>query len=97
MFNILMPNSANNAKKAKIKSKFKTAFFQYQYQEVGIKAARIFKEKEDVLETQLNVNNKELLNVKLYQSRPLELDTKTKLTQYLKLLLMLQETNIYNF
>jgi hypothetical protein len=29
VFNILMPSSTNNTKKAKIKFKFKTAFFQY--------------------------------------------------------------------
>jgi hypothetical protein len=29
VFNILMPNSTDNAKKAKIKSRFKTAFFKY--------------------------------------------------------------------
>jgi hypothetical protein len=61
---------------------------------VGIKAARIVKEKEDALETQLN-EDEELLDAELYQAGPLELNTKTEFTQYLKLLVMLQETNIY--
>jgi hypothetical protein len=97
MFNILMPNSADNAKKAKIKSRFKTAFFQYQDWEVGIKAARILKEKEDALETQPDVDDRELSDTELYQSGPLELDTETELTWYLKLPLMPRETNIHNF
>ena len=45
-----MPSSTDNAKKAKIKSGFKTAFFQYQDREIGIKAARILKEQENALE-----------------------------------------------
>jgi len=93
-----MPNSTDNAKKAKIKSRFKTAFFQYQDWEVSIKAARILKEKEDAPETQLdNDNNRELSDTKLYQAGPLEFDTKTEFTKYLKLLVMLRETNIYYY
>jgi hypothetical protein len=97
VFNILMPNSADNAKKAKIKSGFKTAFFQYQDREVGIKAARILKEKEDAPETQPDDDDGELSDAELYRSGPLELDTETELTRYLKLPLMPRETNIYNF
>jgi hypothetical protein len=99
VFNILMPSSTNNAKKAKIKSGFKIAFFQYQDREVGIKAARILKEQEDVLETQHHDDNKDdkLLDAELYRSGPLELDTETEFTRYLKLLVMPQETNIHHF
>jgi hypothetical protein len=50
VFNILMPLLVNNAKKAKIKSRFKTVFYKYQEQEVAIKDARFCKEQEDVLE-----------------------------------------------
>ena len=46
-----MPTSADNAKKAKIKLGFKTAFFQYQDWESSIKAARILRQNEDALET----------------------------------------------
>ena len=74
-------------------------FFQYQDREVGIKAARILKEQEDALETQHYNDDKddELLDVELYWSGLLELDTKTELTWYLKLLVMPQETNIHHF
>ena len=41
----------NNTKKAKIKSRFKTAFYKYQEQEIAIKDAKFRKEQEDVLET----------------------------------------------
>jgi hypothetical protein len=47
-----MPTSADNAKKAKIKSEFKAAFYQYQDWEAGIKAARILKETRDMWRTQ---------------------------------------------
>ena len=90
VFNILMPSSTNNTKKAKIKSRFKKAFFHYQDREVGIKAARILKEQEDALETQHYDDDKddELSDAELYWSGPLELDTETELTWYLKLLVM---------
>lgn len=88
VFNILMPNSTDNAKKVKIKSRFKAVFFKYQDWEVGIKAARILKEREDALETQLD-EDEELLDVELYRAGPLELDTETEFTQYLKLPVML--------
>jgi hypothetical protein len=85
-------------KEAKIKSGFKTAFFKYQDWEAGIKTARILKEREDVPETQLdNDSNKELSNAELYQAGPLEFDTETEFTQYLRLLVMLRETNIYYY
>ena len=85
-----MLSSTDNAKKAKIKSGFKTAFFQYQDREVGIKAARILKEQEDAPETQHHDDDKddELSDAELYRSGPLELDTETELTWYLKLLVM---------
>jgi hypothetical protein len=51
VFSILMPTLVDNAKKAKIKSGFKTAFYQYQDWELGIKAARILKQNENALET----------------------------------------------
>jgi hypothetical protein len=38
-----------------------------------------------------------LLDAELYWSGPLELDTETEFTRYLKLLVMLRETNIYHF
>jgi hypothetical protein len=92
-----MPTSADNAKRAKIKSGFKAAFFKYQDQESGIKAARILKEVQDALETQVDDEEDELLDAELYRTSPLELDTKTELTKYLKLLVMPQETDIYHY
>ena len=74
-----------------------STFFQYQDREVGIKAARILKEQEDTLETQHDDNDDELLDAELYRSSPLELDTKTEYTWYLKLLLISRETNIHHF
>ena len=87
----------NNAKKAKIKLRFKTAFYKYQKQEVAIKDARFRKEQEDALEIQLDNNNKEgeLLDAELYQSGPLNVKTETELPRYLKLPAMPRETNIY--
>jgi len=93
-----MPNSTDNAKKAKIKSGFKTAFFQYQDREVGIKAARILKEKEDAPETQPDDDNDgELSDAELYRAGPLEFDTETEFTKYLKLPVMPRETDIYYY
>ena len=88
---------ADNTKKAKIKSGFKSALFQYQDQEVGINAARILKQNENALEIQEDNDNDELLDVELYRTSPLELEIKTKLTCYLKLLVMERETNIYHY
>ena len=82
---------------------FKTAFFQYQDWELGIKAARILKEKEDALETQADNkgddgnSDSELSDVELYRTSPSELDTETELTRYLKLPVMERETNIYHY
>jgi len=56
----------NNAKKAKIKSRFKTAFYKYQEQEVAIKDARFRKEQEDAPEIQLDDKEDELSNAELY-------------------------------
>jgi hypothetical protein len=65
---------------------------------VGIKAARILKQNENALETQEDDNNDdELSDVELYRTSPLELETKTELTRYLKLPVMEQETNIYHY
>jgi hypothetical protein len=65
---------------------------------VGIKGARLCKEQENALKIQLDDDNKDkLLNAELYQNGPLDLNTKTKLTRYLKLPAMLQETNIYHY
>jgi hypothetical protein len=97
VFNILMPSSTDNAKKAKIKSGFKAAFFQYQDREVGIKAARILKEQEDAPETHDDDKDDELSDAELYRSGPLELDTETEFTRYLKLPVMPRETNIHHF
>ena len=77
VFNILMPTLADNARKAKIKSGFKSAFFQSQDQEVGIKAARILKQNENALETQEDDNDNELSDADLYRTSPLELETET--------------------
>jgi len=92
-----MPSLGDNAKKAKIKSGFKTAFYKYQEREVAIKDARFRKEQEDALEIQLDDDNEEdeLLDAELYQSGPLDVEIETELTRYLKLLAMPQETNIY--
>ena len=54
------------------------------------------KEQENALEIQLDDDDEdELLDAELYQSGPLDLDTKTELTRYLKLLAMPRETDIY--
>jgi hypothetical protein len=98
VFNILMPASTDNAKKAKIKSGFKTAFFKYQDWEVGIKAARFRKEQENAPEIQPDDDDEgELSDAELYQNGPLELDTEIELTRYLKLPAMPRETNIYHY
>ena len=75
-----MPSSTDNAKKAKIKSGFKTAFFKYQEQEASIKAARFRIEQENAPEIQLDDDEDEMSDAELYQSGPLDLDTKTELT-----------------
>jgi hypothetical protein len=62
---------------------------------VEIKAARFRKEQENALEIRLDDDEDELLDAELYQTSPLDLNTETELTRYLKLLAMLQETNIY--
>ena len=80
VFNILMPSSIDNVKKAKIKSGFKTAFYKYQEWEVEIKAARFHKEQENALEIRLDDDEDELLDAELYQTSPLDLDTETELT-----------------
>lgn len=79
VFNILMPTLADNAK---IKLDFKTVFFKYQDQELSIKASRILRQNEDALEAQdvNGSNNNEQLDVELYRTSPLELDTKTEFT-----------------
>jgi hypothetical protein len=92
-----MPSSTDNAKKAKIKSGFKTVFYKYQERELEIKAARIRKEQQDALEIQLDNDDDELLDAELYQTGPLDLDTETELTRYLKLPAMPRETNIYQY
>jgi hypothetical protein len=97
VFNILMPSLADNAKKAMIKSGFKTAFYKYQEREVAIKDARFRKEQEDASEIQPDDDNEEdeLSDAELYQSGPLDVETETELTRYLKLPAMPRETNIY--
>ena len=81
---------ADNTKKVKIKSGFKSALFQYQDREVGINAARILKQNENALETQADDDDDddELSDAELYRTSPLELETKIELTQYLKLPVM---------
>jgi hypothetical protein len=96
VFNILM--LTDNAKKAKIKLGFKAAFYQYQDWEVGIKGARLRKEQENALEIQPDDDDEdELLDAELYQNGPLDLNTETELTWYLKLPAMPRETNIYHY
>jgi hypothetical protein len=57
---------------------------------VGINAARILKQNENALETQADDDDDddELSDAELYRTSPLELETKTELTQYLKLPVM---------
>jgi hypothetical protein len=97
VFNILMPSSTDNAKKAKIKSGFKTVFYKYQEREVEIKAARFRKEQENAPEIRPDDDEDELLDAELYQTGPLDLDTETELTRYLKLPAMPRETDIYQY
>jgi hypothetical protein len=47
---------------------------------VEIKAARFCKEQENALKTQLDDDEDELLDAELYQTGPLDLNTKTELT-----------------
>jgi hAT family C-terminal dimerisation region len=42
-------------------------------------------------------DDKELSNAELYRTSPLEFDTKTEFTKYLKLLVMPRETDIYHY
>jgi hypothetical protein len=98
VFNILLPSSIDNAKKAKIKSGFKTVFYKYQERELEIKAARFRKEQENALEIRPDDDDEDKLSdAELYQTSPLDLDTETELTQYLKLPAMPQETDIYQY
>ena len=65
---------------------------------MGIKAARILKQNENALETQEDDDNDdELSDAELYRTSPLELETETELTRYLKLPVMERETNIYHY
>jgi hypothetical protein len=64
---------------------------------VEIKAARFRKEQENAPETRPDDDGDELLDAELYQTGPLDLDTETELTRYLKLPAMPRETNIYQY
>jgi hypothetical protein len=66
---------------------------------VGIKAARILKQNKDALETQdiEDDNDEEQSDAELYRTSPLELDTKTEFTRYLKFLVMPRETDVYQY
>jgi hypothetical protein len=66
---------------------------------VGIKAVRILKQNEDTLETRDIDDNddEEQSDAELYKTNPLELDTKTEFTRYLKLLVIPRETDMYNY
>jgi len=72
--------TTDNTKKAKIKSGFKAMFYKYQAQELKIKAERFRKEQENALEIRIDKDEDELSDAKLYQTIPLEFDTKTELT-----------------
>jgi hypothetical protein len=62
-----MLSSTDNAKKAKIKSGFKTVFYKYQEREVEIKAAKFCKEQENAPEIQPDDDDEdELLDAELY-------------------------------
>jgi hypothetical protein len=74
-----------------------STFFQYQDREEGIKAARILKEQKDTPGTQHDDDDDELSDAELYRSSPLELDTETEFTRYLKLPVVPRETNIRRF
>jgi hypothetical protein len=65
---------------------------------VGIKAAKILKQNENALETQEDDDDDdELSDVELYRTSPLELETETELTRYLKLPVIERETNVYHY
>jgi hypothetical protein len=72
--------TADNAKKAKIKSGFKVVFYKYQAQELEIKVERFCKEQENALEIRIDEDEDELSDVELYQTSPSEFDTETELT-----------------
>jgi hypothetical protein len=98
VFNIILESSRDdNVKKAKIKSHFKTCFYQYQDQEVAIRHAKFLKEQQDTLETQEDEVEDDESDAELYRKGPMELDPETEFTKYLKQLVMPRETNIYQY
>jgi hypothetical protein len=87
VFNLVIKSSRDdNAKKAKIRSHFKTCFYQYQDREIAVKHARFLKEQQDALETLEDEENKDEdeSDAELYQKGLIELDPKTEFTKYLK-------------
>lgn len=72
-------NKNDNTKQAKLKSHFKTCFYQYQDCETGIKHARFVREQTNVLDLQEDEVEEEESDAELYQKGLIELDTKTKL------------------
>jgi hypothetical protein len=74
----------DNAKNAKLKSYFKTCFYQYQDYENAIKHTKLIQINAlDYQDLDDEVEDKES-DVKLYQRGPRELDLESELTKYLK-------------
>ena len=98
VFNLVMESSQDdNAKKAKIRSHFKTCFYQYQDREIAVKRARFLKEQQDALETLEDKEEEDESDAELYQKGPIELDPETEFTIYLIQLVLPRETNIYQY
>jgi hypothetical protein len=84
-----MPNSTDDCKKAKIKSNFKSCYFQYQDCEIAIKAAKLLKQQNNALETQEDdKEEEELSDVELYRKGPVNPNADSKFTWYLKQTIM---------
>ena len=66
-----------------------------ELRELEIKAERLRKEQENAPEIRINEDEDELSKAELYQTSHSEFDTKTELTRYLKLPVMLRDTDIY--
>ena len=100
IFSLVFENSREeNNKKAKLKSHFKTCFYQYQDRENDIRRAKLIQEQRDAPETQDNEAEAEddESDAELYQRGPHALDTETELTRYLKQPLIDRNTDIYQY
>jgi hypothetical protein len=97
VFNIVMEsNREDNGKKARIKGHFKNCFYKYQDRESNIKHARFLKEQAEAPDIREDEVEEES-NAELYRKGPMELDTETELTKYLKQPVQPRDTDIYQY